>query len=171
MTGQFQGTASFGSFTITSAGAQDIFVAKYDTDGNVLWVRSAGGPINDQGFGIGIDAAVNIYVTGFLRDTAIFGSFTLTSAGVRDIFVAKYDDSGNVLWVRSAGGTSFDEGSGIAVDAGGNSYATGRFSEMATFAPISITSLGGMALPLFSWVLSRLCSDHFCPRLGTRFGQ
>ncbi|MCH8147677.1 MAG: SBBP repeat-containing protein [Planctomycetes bacterium] len=145
VTGSFQDTATFGLFTLTSVVVEDprdIFVAKFDADGNVLWARSAGGTGSDVGEGIAIDADGNSYVTGFYESTATYGPFALTSAGARDIFVAKYDGSGNVLWATSAGGTSIDIGNSIAVDAAGNSYVTGDFFGTATFGPFTLTSLG-----------------------------
>ena len=86
----------------------------------------------------------NSGVTGLFRDSANFGlgetnEITLTSAGgdddIDDIFVAKYGDSGDLVWAKRAGGTSFDSGIGIALDGAGNSYVTGLFSDSATFGP------------------------------------
>ena len=142
ITGPFE-TATFGPFTLISGGVRDIFVAKYDTDGNVLWARSAGGTGDDSPEGIAVDAAGNSYVTGYYDTMATFGSFTLTSVLFStDIFVAKYDTTGSVLWARSAGGTSFEAGRGIAVDSVGNSYLTGSYSGTATFGPFTLTSAG-----------------------------
>ncbi len=143
VTGFYNGTATFGSFQLTSTGESDIFVAKYDGSGNVLWARSGGGPSFDNGNSIGTDDAGNSYVTGEITATSTFGSFMITSAGERDIFVAKYDTGGNVIWARSGGGTSADIGFGIAVDAAGNSFLTGVFSDAATFGSFTLTGAGG----------------------------
>ena len=70
----------------------------------VEWAKSAGGASGDRGVATAVDAAGNSYVTGFYKGTATFGSFTLTSAGSFDVFVAKYDAGGNVLWAQSGGG-------------------------------------------------------------------
>jgi Beta-propeller repeat len=93
---------------------------------------------DDGGFGIAVDAAGNSYVTGYFSGTATFGgNQILPSAGSSvDIFVAKYDTSGALQWVKSAGGSGSDYGRGIAVDATGNSYVTGFFSNYATFGEI-----------------------------------
>ncbi len=141
VTGSFSGTAPFGPFTLTSAGSDDIFVAKYDGGGNVLWAQSAGGTSVDQGLAIAVDDSGNSYVTGVYSSSATFGSFTISSsAGTRDVFIVKYDGNGNALWARSAGGTTLDEGRGIAVDDAGNSYVTGTFSPPATFGSFTLTS-------------------------------
>ncbi len=143
ITGYFAGTATFGSTTLISNGGLDIFVAKLNSRGNWLWAKNAGGIYYDYGSGIAVDANGNSYVTGcFYSTTATFGSNTLTSKGDDDIFVAKLDSSGNWLWVKNAGGTSDDSGSGIAIDASGNSYVTGCFEGSATFGSTTLTSKG-----------------------------
>ncbi len=144
VTGGYQGTATFGPFVLTSAGSADIFVAKYDAAGNVVWARSFGGTLQTQSLGIAVDVSGNSWITGLFNGTATFGSFVLTSAGSFDVFVAKYDAAGNVVWARSAGGTLLDRGLGIAVDAAGNSYVSGLFDGTATFGPIVLTSAGGI---------------------------
>ena len=123
-----------------SAGFRDIFVAKYEASGDLVWAKRAGGTSTDEGHGIAVDGAGNSYVTGDFRDSATFGpgetnATTLTSAGGDDIFVAKYEASGDLVWAKRAGGTSTDEGHGIAVDGAGNSYVTGDFRDSATFGP------------------------------------
>ncbi len=142
VTGDFDVTATFGSTTLTSNGYYDIFVAKLDSCGNWLWAQNAGGTSGDYGSGIAVDASGNIYVTGNFYGDANFGSTTLTSCGVTDIFIAKLNSSGNWLWAKKAGGTSSDYGSGIAVDASGNSYITGDFRGSATFGATTLTSNG-----------------------------
>ncbi len=142
VTGCFAGTATFGSTTLTSSGDLDIFVAKLDNNGNWLWAKNTGGSYNDYGYGIAVDASGNSYVTGYFQGSATFGSTTLTSSGFNDIFVAKLDSNGNWLWAKKAGGTSNDEGYGIAVDACGNSYVTGYFCNSATFGSTTLICNG-----------------------------
>ena len=93
-----------------------------------IWAKSAGGNQADIVNCIETDAGGNIYVTGFFEsDTVNFGSFKLPNKGVNDIFIAKYDSSGNVLWAKSAGGVDADWGHGIISDDTGNTYITGFF--------------------------------------------
>jgi Ca2+-binding RTX toxin-like protein len=104
-----------------------------------VWARQAGGTSFDRGRGIAVDNSGNSYVTGVFSGTATFGpgeanETTLTSAG-SDVFVAKYDSTGALVWAKQAGGTSEDSGQGIAVDGSGNSYVTGQFDGTATFGP------------------------------------
>ena len=95
---------------------QDAFVARYNRAGTLLWVRQAGGFTNDDARGVATDGQGNAYVTGGFGEVATFSQFTLKSAGQSDIFVAKYDPEGQLLWVRQAGGSGVDLGRGIALD-------------------------------------------------------
>jgi len=142
VTGYFDDTATFGSFSLTSSGSWDIFVAKMDANGNWQWATKAGGSNNDRGYGITIDAAGNTYVTGYFEETATFGSFSLTVYGGFDIFVAKMDANGNWQWAAKAGGSDFDKGYGITIDAASNTYVTGYFGETAYFGSYSLTGYG-----------------------------
>ena len=90
VTGSFQGTADFGGTSLTSAGGLDIFVAKYAaTTGATQWLKSYGGILGDEGFGVATDAAGNVIVTGYFSDAVDFGGGALTSAGGFDAFVLK----------------------------------------------------------------------------------
>ena len=146
--GRFRGTAEFGDVTLTSAGEDDVFVAKVDAQGNMIWAKRAGGSGFDRGRGIAVDAEGNALVTGWFNGTAEFGDVTLTSAGGSDIFVAKVDPQGNVVWAQRAGGSSedilyTDRGVGIAVDGSGNALVTGDFEGTAEFGDTTLTSVGG----------------------------
>lgn len=137
VTGSFNSPSiTFGSITLTNPNIYtEMFVVKYDASGNVVWTNSGSGTSNDYGLGIAVDGNGNSYVTGyFTSPTLSCGSITLTNVGnpafFRDeMFIAKYDSSGTVAWAKSGAGTGFDEGTAIAVDASGNSYVTGWFSD------------------------------------------
>ena len=111
-TGSFEGTVDFdpgaGTFNLTSAGYNDIFIQKLDPNGNLIWAGSMGGIGTDIGISITTDALGNVCTTGRFRDTADFdpgaGTLNLTSAGDYDIFVQKLDPNGNLIWAKSMGG-------------------------------------------------------------------
>ncbi|MDX9776786.1 MAG: SBBP repeat-containing protein, partial [Petrimonas sp.] len=90
VTGNFNGTASFGATNLTCSGDYDIFVAILNTSGAWQWAVQAGGAGTDQGNSIAVDSSGNCYVTGYFSGTASFGATNLTSSGGDDIFVAKY---------------------------------------------------------------------------------
>src|SRR5262249_36871236 len=124
----------------------DIFVSRYSSNGTLLWARRAGGNnaiYGDAGFGIVTDTSSNLFVTGYFSGTATFGSSNLVSAGFQNVFCCKYDPAGNVLWVRRAGGTLNDFGSGVAVNAQGNVVLAGFFlSSTINFDSITLTNTG-----------------------------
>jgi hypothetical protein len=142
VTGIFGGIATFGNTTITSSGTIDIFIVKYSDKGEFQWVQKAGGNYDDYGSAVKLDALGNVYVTGFFNNTATFGNTSITSSGFRDIFLAKYDGSGTLLWVQKAGSSADDQATSIALDNLGNIYITGSFNGTATFGLSSITSSG-----------------------------
>jgi len=154
-TGYFAGTADFdpgpGTFNLTSAGIDDIFVSKLDSAGNFIWAKAMGGTSVGEGYGIAVDGAGNVYGTGIFAGTVDFdpgpGSFNLTSVlGNYDIFVSKLNTAGDLVWAKAMGGTDADYGEGIAVDGAGNVYTTGGFYDTVDFDPgpgtFNLTSAG-----------------------------
>ncbi len=81
-------------------------------------------------------------VTGLFRDTVAFGSTSLTSAGSRDIFIAKIDASGAYVWAIRAGSTSTDGGYGVSTLADGSAIVTGQFTGTVVFGATSLTASG-----------------------------
>ncbi len=122
------GTMTFDSVVLYNLGNSDMFIAKYNTSGNVLWAKSAGGSLIDEVTSLSIDVPGNLIVTRkFNSPTIVFDTIALSNAGDYDIFIAKYDSSGNVLWAKSEGGTSLDESRTVTVDALGNLIFGGNF--------------------------------------------
>jgi len=140
--GWFGGSITFGSTTLTSAGDWDVFVCKYDPNGNVIWAKRFGGNAREESESITADKDNNIYISGYFEGTTHFDSFSATSKGDRDIFIAKCDSNGNVLWFTSAGGSGYDEAHGVSLDLAGNVYTTGLFTQTATFGSITLSSQG-----------------------------
>ena len=169
VTGYFQGTADFdpgtGVCTLTSAGGNDIYVAKYTASGSLVWARSVGGSGSDQGNRIAVAADGSVYVTGFFSKTVDFdpgsGTSAITAANGTtantDAFILKLDSTGNFVWAQSQGGVGMDTSKGIAVAADGCVYTIGRFVGTADFDPGSntynLTSAGG-----YDWYVSKLDS-------------
>jgi hypothetical protein len=143
ITGNFRGTADFepgvGSQNLTSIGFDDIFFAKYDSNGNYIWAKSIGSTGSDSGSSITTDVSGNVYITGGFAGTADFdpglGSQLMNSTGQADIFFAKYNSNGNYLWAKNIESAGFDLGFSITTDAAGNLYITGFFEGTADFDP------------------------------------
>jgi len=144
LTGDFEGSATFGSYTIAGINYDDIFVAKIDSEGNWIWATQASGLEWNIGTAITINNNENIYLTGQFGGTASFGSHSIISSGYRDVFVAEIDVNGNWLWVNHAGdinGMGNCCGSAIAVDDMQNSYLTGDFENTALFGSYFLNSI------------------------------
>lgn len=111
--------------TGTLTGTSDVFVAKYNTDGTLLWVKQLGvAGVGAYARSIAVDPAGNCYVTGN-TDGGLYGNI---QAGSTDVFVLKYNTTGTIQWVKQMGvaaGLKSTYGYGIDVDASGNSYITG----------------------------------------------
>ena len=125
MTGLCWDGVVFGSDTLNGS----IFLVKYDPSGNVVWAKSDGGGGAGDSYAVAVDTFGNVFITGtFGAPSITFGSYTLPCLGAQNVFLAKYDSSGNVLWAKRGGGsTGRDVGYGVATDALGNAYITGDF--------------------------------------------
>ncbi len=157
ITGGFTGTVDFdpgiGVSNLTASGSvMDIFIAKFDPNGTLIWAKSIGGSLTDYGSSLAIDATGNIYSTGFFYSTVDFDPdataiVNLSSAGNSDIFILKLNSAGRFVWAKSIGSASADAGRSIALDANNNVYTTGSFSVTADFDPglteFKLTTVGG----------------------------
>jgi hypothetical protein len=142
-TGYFNGTVTIGTTTLSNAGGDDIFVAKYSSSGTFLWAISAGGSSVDQGFALTADASDNIYVTGYITGGVNFGSLN-TTAAFYDAFLVKYNSSGVEQWLQKGGGASTDYGRGVAVDGSGNVFLSGDIygTGNCTFGTVTVNGVG-----------------------------
>jgi len=159
VTGHFQSpstsSATFGTHSITSAGANDIFVAKISPTGSWGCAVRAGGSSWDAGRGIALGNSGNVYVTGGFEGTATFGSSTsLTSSGQSDIFIAKLSSSCTWQSAFKEGGSGGDGGNDITLDSSNKIYVTGYFGSTVNFGnSVSLTSSG--VEDIFVWKLDQ----------------
>ncbi len=136
-------TLTIGTFTLTNIGGTDVFVVKYDPNGNVMWAKSFGDNMIEEPFGITTDGS-NVFVTGQFQSNLInFGSGTLTCNGGGDVFTAKYDNNGNELWAKGFGDVGLDIGYDISISNTNDIYVTGSFkSPQLTFGTYTLTNNG-----------------------------
>jgi hypothetical protein len=111
---------TYGSLGGPNAGGADAFLAKYDSSGTLLWTRQAGTSAQDAGYGVAVDSAGTTYIVGTTE-----GSLGGPNAGNWDAFIAKYDASGAMLWMRQTGSSQYDSAHAVAVDSAGNAYIAG----------------------------------------------
>ena len=119
-----------GAFRTTFGGRSDAFVTKLNGDGSALvYSTYLGGFSSDRGNAIAVDATGNAYVTGLTFSTnfpTTPGAVRETFGGILDAFMVKLNPAGTALvYSTFLGGSSLDEGFGIAVDTAGSAYVTG----------------------------------------------
>lgn len=157
LTGNFYGTIDFNpdtnQYNVTSVGSQDLFILKIGNNGQFCWIKNIGG-LNGVVYGnaITLDNSNNIHITGCFSGLAIdfdpdtAGIYKMVSSINDDIFIAKYDDSGNFEWAKSTGGIYPDQGMAIALDDSGNVYSTGYYMGTADFntdsGTLNVTAVG-----------------------------
>ena len=153
--GSFAGTADFdpgpGTVNLTSLGGREIFIAKYNPDGGLIWAKKIGGTEDDSANSLRIDANGNLYLIGSFKSSVDFdpnaGTAFLNASGLDDIFIAKYSSSGVYQWAKKIGGIQSDIGNYLELDTLGNLTITGHFHGQPDFDPgpgaMNLSSAGG----------------------------
>jgi len=143
ISGMFSSTACFNAgqpdeACISNVDEFDVFVARYEIDGSLHWVTSAGGPTSDSATHVVGSADTALFVTGNFGQMATFGKWeenetSLVAEGSADVFVARYSLGGLLDWVVSGTGTSGDWGAGIVEHADETIVVSGGFGGDCTF--------------------------------------
>ena len=159
VSGEFSQTCRFGcpntgncsglGTALVSSSGYDGFLAKYDSDGNLIWVKQmvgASSSVYSKRIKYGNNSK-SIFVTGTFSGAAVFGEggaqVNLTAAGSNDVFVACYDQNGVLVWVRQGSGTSWSSTNDIGLDSNDNLYFGGQFGGQLTFGSTTLTATGG----------------------------
>ncbi len=128
LTGYFNDTTWFDGNRMISRGGSDAFIAKYDKDGNFIWVKQAGGANGDIGMSIDVDDVGNIFVAGTFRTSMSLDAIIISSPNLYDeSFYAKYDANGNVVWAKATRGNNSNQIAGVAFDNDHSFFITGFF--------------------------------------------
>lgn len=144
LTGTFWGTTDFnpgmGTANLSSNGASDFFIARFDQNGNFTWARSIGSNAMDSGTTIANDRMGNVYVAGNFGGGGAdfdpgFGVLKLPNEGESDAFVVKLNSAGSLVWARNFGGALSDYVSHLHVSDSGFVYLSGHFSGRVDFNP------------------------------------
>ncbi len=171
--GGFQGTVNFGSQTATSHGGKDIFVTKYDPNGNHLFVKTAGSTLDDRADGIVVGKDNHVYITGEFRDKVGFDSDTINNnggPGGKDIFVARMDLNGNWKWGKKAGSNGgSDRGTAITINNKFNIFVTGQFKGNAKFGGDIDLNSGSDSVQIFVAAIDTIGKWRWALQMGGPF--
>lgn len=139
LTGYFTGTISFGSGNnLISSGGTDMFIAKYTNNGGLVWAKKAGGNGADKGIDIKMDNQGYIYILGWHGSSALFGTSQIDNADGAKSFIAKYDDTGQLIWVKKLGGYART----FSIDAANNLFISASFGATIKVESTQITANG-----------------------------
>ena len=144
VTGNFKGTITFEDKTLTSKGYEDAFLAKYDTNGKLIWLRHFSGPSYSSGRCLAIDNSGNIVVGGEFSGALTIGETELTAYGQYNTFIAKYKKNGDFISAMKDGTSGPGSAYGLSwirsilFDAAGNMYIAGTFYYETVFGDISL---------------------------------
>lgn len=148
-TGSFTGTASFfGSGSLSSAGSNDIFVAKLTPAGTVVWAVRAGGRGYDFSVGLAVASGGTAYLTGSFTATAAFGPYSVTCPGTNGTFVARLSGSGVFEHALGNENPWYGRGTSLAFDRANGLHVVGFFTgPTAQFGSSILTGSSNSSTP------------------------
>lgn len=155
LSGNFQDSMDFDPWSgehYLHAAALNSFVLKLDNYGNFLWVHSIEGSSGsffnniNKITAIAMDAAYNVYFTGYFEGGITLAKNILHSEGDYDMLIGKLNSAGNLIWAKKIGDTEIDLANSLAIDKQNNIYITGQFEQTVDFDPwggnFDLTAIG-----------------------------
>jgi len=142
LSGTFYGTASIENQTLTSNGGSDIFISKYTPTGSFVWVYQAGSNNDDDCLTMCNTLNNEFFIGGNFKDTAFFDNDSIVSIGNSDMYIAKFDSSGNFFFAKNFGSINIDNCSSVAFSNSEKLYATGTFNHTLFWENDSLTGYG-----------------------------
>lgn len=141
--GRFAGQMDFdggsGTYNVTPNGGDDVFVLKVDSNANLLWAKTIGGPMTDHGYGLALDDAGNVYVSGHFKNSADLDPgpavHSVVGANAESTFITKLDSTGNFVWGRAWTAGVQVRITDVAYDHGDGLLITGQFEDSCDFDP------------------------------------
>ena len=146
--GTMTGAVDFGTGPLVSAGSQDVFLIKLDVDGNTLWAKRFGSPVEEIGFSAAVDAAGNVVIAGESAGNLDLGGGVLVGAGGRDVFLAKLDPAGNHLWSKRFGDAGNQFARSLAITSDDDILLTATFAGGLDLGGGPLVSAGGTDVAL-----------------------
>lgn len=137
-------TTSLGGANLTSSGSSDGYLAKFNSNGAIQWAKSIGGLSNDSASSVKVDSSGNVFVAGTFEGTTVTPETSIiASAGASDGYLAKFNASGAVQWMRPIGGGQNDTGLSVSLNSNGDPVVCGNFiGATANLGASNITSAG-----------------------------
>jgi hypothetical protein len=126
--GDFSGSITAGSNTLTSSGGTSIYLIKYDTLGNIRWAKTFGSGTQNRAGSLVTDRSSNIIINGSFEGSITFGSTVLTSSGASDVFTVKLRPDGTVVWAKQFTGSLADNAGPMECDHLLNIYMAGTYT-------------------------------------------
>ncbi len=167
--GDFSGNIDFGGGNVANGGTNAFLAKLSGTDGSHVWSKGFGADIQSQnGFAIATGVDGTVAFTGVFRGSIDFGGGLLTNADgantTRDIFVAKFDNSGNHLWSKKFGDASDQDAEGITIDGAGHVIVTGSFKGMIDFGGGALNNPTASTSDVFVAKLDSSAGNHLWSR-------
>lgn len=129
LTGGFSGYASFGASAMRSRGGMDLFIARFNGTGGLMWGRRFGDASNQVGYDVATDANGDIVITGGFGGVLNIDGHALTARSSSDAFLVKLDSTGHHVWgQRFTGFASVQHGTQVALDSQGNITTSGNYT-------------------------------------------
>jgi hypothetical protein len=146
LTGWFTGSTSIGGTAMAgNGGSWEVYLAKYDQDGDPIWGKLLSGPGSNEGLAVAVGPEDSIYLAGAFEQTWSLAGKSLAAAGT-DAYLARFTADGDAVWSLGVGGASGDRANGVAVDGEGNVTITGSVGSFVDFDPGAGTKQGGPGL-------------------------
>ncbi|MEE4257708.1 MAG: T9SS type A sorting domain-containing protein [Bacteroidales bacterium] len=162
-TGHYYDSISFGDTSLYALGGSDIFIAKYSSAGNRIWLRQASGSSSDQSHTIACDEDGNIVFSGSYFNDITIGDTTFTTQDPTGVFFAKLNSEGDLIFAVQADGNGLIANSFALFDNSGNIFFAGNFTDQIHFGPYDFDA-GAFNIDVFiskySSVGNLLWADH-----------
>jgi hypothetical protein len=144
VTGNYSGAFNLGGtcVSLSNTGKSGMVVVKLDPSGKCLWSKDVGNASEQYGYGVAVDSAGNVLVTGTFYGSIDFGDGSHASVGDSDFYLVKLDADGKHVWTHYGGGPYGDSGNGVAVDSADDVLVTGIFEGQADFGTGLLVSAG-----------------------------
>ncbi len=170
VSGVFSNSVNFDGNTLIANGNTDIFLLKLSPSGNFLWIRQFGNSGTEEGCEIEVSPDGNVFITGGFSQTITLGGNTFSSQGIRNVFVAKIDMNGNVVWAKTAGSSTDDVNYAIGLNTMNEDICTvGTFSGVFSDGSSSLTSAGNVDSYISKISLSQPTSNQLTEQMKTDF--